>query len=195
MTADELQSLASILRWVGLSVTAIGLLITFGSHYIADKLLIVQRAEKIQAQERLRATESELEQTKIKTTELSKLLAPRKLASEQRERFIKYLTASPKGPVGVDHSGQTVETINFAEEIRSLVEAAGFTISGYEMPLGYIIKAPEPWLIAVIVGAGNHPAYAEQLLLAFKNIGIDAIATDGKDIVKPGQVKVYVGAK
>src|SRR5260221_309505 len=56
MNADEFQRWASILRWVGLSVTAIGVLITFGSHYIADKLPMVQRAEKATAEERLKAS-------------------------------------------------------------------------------------------------------------------------------------------
>lgn len=195
MTADDLQRLASLLRWVGLAITAFGVVLTFGSHFIADKLLVVQRADKLQAQERLKATEAELEQTKVKTAELARRLAPRTLTAEQRERFIKYLRASPKGPVAVEHSGQVVETINFTEEIRSLLEAAGFTISSYAMPLGYVIKAPDPWFVSVIVGTGKHPAYAEQLLLAFKVIGIEAIATDGRDIANPGQVKVYVGAK
>ena len=72
MGADELQRLASILRWVGLFVTALGVALTFGSHFIADRLFVAQRADKIQAQERLKITEAELEQTKLKTAELAK---------------------------------------------------------------------------------------------------------------------------
>jgi hypothetical protein len=195
MTADELQRWASILRWVGLSVTVIGLLITFGSHLIADRLLVVQRGEKTAAEERLKMSEKELEATKAKTSELAERLAPRKLTIEQRERFVEYLKTSPKGPVGVAHSGQAVETINFAEEIRSLLEGAGFTISSYENPLGYIIKAPAPYFMAVIVGTGERPPYAESLLRAFHEIAIEALPTDGSAIAAPGEVKVYVGAK
>lgn len=195
MGADDFQRLASVLRWVGLSVTAIGLLITFGSHYIADKLFVAQRADKILAQERLKVTETELEQTKVKTADLERRLAPRMLTADQRERFIKFLSNTTKGPVAVEHSGLVAETITFTEEIRSLLEASGFTISAYNMPLGYMVKAPEPWFVAIIIGEGKHPPYAEKLLLAFKEIGIDATATDGKDIASPGEVKVYVGAK
>ncbi|MDO8788794.1 MAG: hypothetical protein Q7J42_12050 [Sulfuritalea sp.] len=195
MGADELQRLASILRWVGLIVTALGVVLTFGSHYIADKLLVVQRADKIQAQERLKTTEIELEQTKLKTAELTKRLAPRTLTTEQRDRFITFLGKTAKGPVAVEHSGLVAETITFTEEIRALLEASGFTISAYNMPLGYMIKAPEPWFVAIIIGSGKPPPYAERLLLAFKEIDIDAIVTDGKDIASPGEVKVYVGAK
>lgn len=195
MTPDELQRWASILRWGGLSVTVIGLLITFGSHLIADRLLVLQRAEKTAAQERLQVSERELGETKAKTAELAERLAPRKLTTEQRQRFIEYLKTAPKGPVGVAHSGQIVETINFTEEIRSLLEGAGFTISSYENPLGYIIKAPAPYFMAVIIGTGERPTYTESLLRAFHEIGIEAIPTDGSAIAGPGEVKVYLGTK
>jgi hypothetical protein len=196
MTADELQRLASILRWVGLVVTALGVVLTFGSHFIADKLFVAQRADKIQAQERLKVTEVELEQTKIKTAELAKRLAHRTLTTEQREQFIKFLSKTIKGPVVLEHSGQTVETIKFTEEISSLLIDAGFTIAAYNMPLGYVFKeAPEPWFITVITTAGKYPAYTEQLILAFKEIGIDVLLGNGAGIASPGEVKVYVGAK
>ena len=68
MSAEDLQYWASILRWGGLAITAIGLVITFGSHLIADKLIVVQRTDNAKAQERLKLTESELEVTKAKTS-------------------------------------------------------------------------------------------------------------------------------
>ena len=196
MGTDELQRLASILRWVGLIVTGVGLLITFGSHYIADKLFVAQRDDKILAQDRLKVTETELEQTKVKTAELIKRLASRTLTSEQRQRFIGFLKKTTKGPVVVEHSGQAVETIKFTEEVHSLLMDAGFTISAYNMPLGYVFKeAPEPWFITIIAIDGKSPAYTEQLILAFKEIGIDVLLGNGAGIANPGEVKVYVGAK
>jgi F0F1-type ATP synthase membrane subunit b/b' len=84
MTADELQNWARLLRWVGLAVTAIGLALTFASHVVADRLLVVQRNDKIEAQERLKQTEAELRDAKTKAakaletaTELDKRQAPR----------------------------------------------------------------------------------------------------------------------
>ena len=125
MTADELQRLARILRWVGLVVTAVGVLITFGSHYIADKLLVVQRNDKIQAQERLKATEVELEQTKIKTVDLERRLAPRTLTPKQRERFVKFLSKTTKGPVTVEHSGKPSKPLSSPKKsTRSLLKLA-----------------------------------------------------------------------
>lgn len=196
MGADELQRLASILRWVGFIVTAIGLAITFGSYFVADRLYDVETVNKTEAKTRLKATEAELQQTRVKTVELEKRLAPRTITTEQRERFIKFLIKTAKGPVVLEHSGQTVETVKFTDEIRSLLVAAGFTISAYNMPLGYVFKeAPEPWFITVIAIAGKHPTYTEALILAFKEIGVDVLHGNGEGISSPGEVKVYVGAK
>jgi len=196
MSADDLQRLASVLRWVGLIVTAVGVVITFGSYYIADKLLVVQRADKVQAQERLKTTEAELEQTKIKTADLERRLAPRTLTPDQRERFVRFLSKTTKGPVTVEHSGQAVETIKFSEEILSLLIEAGFTIAAYNMPLGYVFKeAPAPWFMTIIANTNGNPLYTERLVLAFKEIGIDVLLGNGAGISSPGEVKVYVGAK
>lgn len=72
--------------------------------------------------------------------------------------------------------------------------AAGFTISSDEMPLGHTIPAPAYRHIGIIVGVGNYPAYAERLHLAFKEIGIEVIGVDGKDIAQPGQVRSGQGS-
>jgi len=196
VNADEFQRLASILRWVGLAVTALGVVITFGSHYIADKLLVVQRADKVQAQERLKATEAELEQTRIKTVALERQLAPRTLTAEQRTRFVKFLSKSAKGPITLEHSGQAVETVEFAEKIRSLLIESGFTIAAYNMPLGYVFKeAPAPWFVTIIANPIGNPPYTDQLVLAFKEIGVDVLLGNGTGISSPGELKVHVGAK
>lgn len=158
MTADELQRLASMLRWVGLAVTALGVAITFGSHYIADRILVVQRADKVKAQERLKTTEAELEQTRAKTSELEKRLAPRTLTVDQRARFVKFLSKTAKGPLTLEHSGQAAETVKFSEEVRSLLVESGFTITAYNMPLGYVFKeAPSPWFISIIANTTGNP--------------------------------------
>jgi hypothetical protein len=75
MTADELQRWASILRWVGLSVTTIGIIITFGSHYVADRLLVVQRADKAKAQERQKLAEDQIAAARAQAAEANKLAA------------------------------------------------------------------------------------------------------------------------
>lgn len=116
MTADELQRWASILRWVGLSVTVLGIFIIFGSHYIADKLIVVQRVDKNTAHKRLKQSEAELQATKAKTAELETKLAPRQLTPEQRKQFIAALADAPKGPLTITYSDRQTETTRFVED-------------------------------------------------------------------------------
>ena len=64
------------------------------------------------------------------------------------------------------------------------------------MPLGYVFKeAPEPWFVTIITNASGNPPYTEQLVFAFKEIGIEVLLGNGAGISSPGEVKVYVGAK
>jgi hypothetical protein len=196
MSADDLQRWASILRWVGLSVTVVGLLITFGSHYIADKLLVVQRGEKAQAQARLQASEAELQATKKKTAELEQKLAPRQLSPDQRTEFIAALANAPRGPVTIAYVSPQAESTAFVQQVRSLIVDAGFTVSApSEYALGYTIAAPPPWFVAIIAVPGQQPPYASAIQEAFKHIGIEAIGTDGSHIAKPGELKIYIGGR
>ena len=76
------------------------------------------------------------------------------------------------------------------------MEDAGFTIpKTAEYSLSYTISAPPPWFLGVIIGAGEQPPHAQPVLKAFQQIGIEAVGVDGKDIIRPGEVKIYVGSK
>lgn len=48
---------------------------------------------------------------------------------------------------------------------------------------------------AIIVGSGAQTPAALSIQQAFRGIGIDAIGTDGRDIAKPEEIKIYVGSK
>jgi hypothetical protein len=95
MTADELQNWAGIFRGVGLSITGIGLVITFGSHLIADKLSTLQRADKLKAENRLKLSETELKATKEKTDELER--RANVIHSIQIHLALEFVTA-PRSP-------------------------------------------------------------------------------------------------
>lgn len=131
-----------------------------------------------------------------RTNDLTSQLAPRHLTDTQQARFIAYLKSIPKGPVGVVYISSVPETVSFVEEIISLLKNSGFILPEKpEYSLGYTVSCPAPWRIAIIVGTGPQASYALPLQRAFVEIGIDATGTDGKDIVKPGEIKVYVGSK
>ncbi len=58
MTRDELQRCAGTIRWVGLAVTFVGVLITGAGYYVADLLASAQKQEKGEAHARLQRAQS-----------------------------------------------------------------------------------------------------------------------------------------
>ncbi|HEX3856376.1 MAG TPA: hypothetical protein VHY30_03645 [Verrucomicrobiae bacterium] len=125
MTADELQRWASILRWIGLTVTTIGVLITFGSHYVADKMIVVQQADKIKAQERLQRTEAELEATKLKTAEIEASQKPRAVTHEQaaalRAAMLRLFSGGLNVPIIVSSKMLDPECEIYARQIAAAI--------------------------------------------------------------------------
>lgn len=156
MTNDELQRWASILRWVGFSVTAIGILITFGSHYIADRLIVVQRIDKAKAQERQKFAEDQITAANTQAEEAKKLAAALaakqadwELSGNQREKLIAALRTAPKGKVEIEYILSEAErAVKFAKLLETL-----FRETGYEL-------YPE-------IGMFSSPDYAPGIYLVF----------------------------
>jgi hypothetical protein len=196
MTADELQRLASILRWVGLSVTALGLLITFGSHYVADKLLVVQRGEKIKSAQRLQISEAELEITKAKTAELEFKLSPRILTEEQRKGFLAFVANTPKGKVSFKCVSNSKEACDYAAVIKDLLATARFDVAA-SVP-SYISTGIRASGISMSIRSEKHqPAHAGEIQKGFESIGIPmpgTVDTDDQSLSED-MVVIYVGAK
>ena len=163
----------------------------------------LNKVKTLEAEAKARAAETdrteiagELETARARTAELERKLAPRQLTAEQRSEFIAALANAPKGPITVAYVSPQPESTGFVEQIRSLLIDAGFTIPAKsEYALSYTIAAPAPWFIAIVAFPNAQPAYALPIQQAFKQIGIDAIATDGSQIVQPGELKIYVGSK
>jgi len=123
--------------------------------------------------------------------------APRQLTQDQRAKFIAALANVPKGKIGVAYSSPQPETIQFVAPIRSLLSEAGFSVpENSEYALGYVVTTvPPPWRVGLISGSEHPPAFTLPLQRAFREIGLDAIGIDGRQIAQPNEVKVYVGSK
>lgn len=168
MSADDLQRWASVVRWVGLSVTAIGVLITFGSHYIADKLLVLQRAEKAVAQERLKVSAAELQATKQKTAELADRAAFRSISQAQRTAFLAAAADQPKGALTVISLAGQAEATQYAHALADLISAAGYEVTmGSMMPMGSVTGAG-----LTVKLSESYPPHTDGLLAAFEAAGI-----------------------
>ena len=195
MTADELQNWARLLRWVGLAVTAIGLVLTFASHVVADRLLVVQRNDKIEAQERLKQTEAELRDAKTKAakaletaTELDKRQAPRTIPTAAGLEMVANLKifSGQKYTAVIASTGGDVQPL--WSSIDQLLTQAGWTrvepagLAVGNPPAGVLI-APSPGIILAIDESSRDsigPA-VEYLSKSLNLININTGLTFGRD--------------
>jgi hypothetical protein len=163
----------------------------------------LNKVKTVEAEAKARKAETDrteiaakLETANAKTAELEKKLAPRQLTPQQRKQFISALADAPKGPLTIAYSNPQPETIDFVAQIRSLVIEAGFEVSApSEYTLAYTIDPPAPWFISLVAVPGTEPPYAQSIHHAFRSIGVENGFTDGNQIAKPGELKIYIGGK
>ncbi len=196
MNSDDLQRWASILRWVGLSITGVGVAITFFSHFVADKLLVVQKGDKAKAQERLRITEQELAETKAKTLSHGDILSYRTVTAEQRQAFIKATKELPKGRLFVIAVQGDTEAYKYAEAINEMLFAAGYEPTKQLSTVGNF-GGPTTGITAGIASEENKPAFSEPLILALQGAGfpVQPIIVSGAASRGPEYVHITVGSK
>lgn len=196
MSADDLQRCASILRWLGLGLTAIGCLLTAFSFRVADSLMEVRRREKTKLQEQLHSSVAHLAVAQGRVAELERRVAPRQLSGEQHQRFRAMLADCPKGSVKLALSDTHPETIAFLKQMGGLLVEAGFTIQDLsDQPIDVNFSGPWPWFVSIVVHPDRHPPYTQRIHEAFKSIGIEAVFSDGTWIGAMDDFTLHIGAK
>jgi hypothetical protein len=205
MTADELQKWASILRWVGLSVTAVGLMLTFGSHYIAERLISVQRADRAKAQARSQASEAELHALKQR-------IGWRQLSN----RFVEALAGRPSGIADIVYREGDDEAYAFAHGVWHALKAAGWQVSSpvtrksesENESLPFMIReagmSVSDWSTVAVLTAGPLAAKPYQgatpvdaLMHAFDAAGQSVLHSVPHESLRPppGSVRIVVGSR
>ncbi|MFN0080867.1 MAG: hypothetical protein ACKVY0_30735 [Prosthecobacter sp.] len=183
MTSDDLQRYASLLRWVGLGVTVFGILLTGASHYVADKLLVVNKSEKIKSQERLKASEIELSETKAKASEiearLKKITTPRVLTSEQIKGLKEFLQAAPKGKVTMTFLSVEPDAQKYSEQIGLVLRESGFDVVA---PQKLWLQLAFDDLFIGVRSLKDAPPYVVAIQKAFQSIGLKAPAHEDPNL-------------
>jgi hypothetical protein len=188
--AYNLQFIIAIIGWL-----IAGAALIAGFHLNKVKTIEAEaKARKAEADRTEMA--AKLETAHAKTAELEKKLAPRQLTPQQRKQFISALADAPKGPLTIAYSNPQPETIGFVAQVRSLIIESGFEVSAPpEYTLAYTIDPPAPWFISLVAIPGTEPPYAQAIRHAFQSIGVENGFTDGTQIAKPGELKIYIGSK
>jgi hypothetical protein len=125
---------------------------------------------------------------------------PRVITSEQRTKFKNLLENAPKGFVTVVVTASDTETDDFAAQIRSMLDEAGYAASG-DMKILHVVGAVQNFpdfqpISLVVYSERDAPVYLANIQGAFKEIGINAEAAVAvrpeKIQMKPGDLIVAV---
>jgi hypothetical protein len=100
-------------------------------------------------------------------------MLPRTITPTQKEAFVKLLNNAPKGEITIGCRHPDNESINFMEQIHSLLIESGFTIDGkVEYPHNTVKFHTGDSIALLIDRLDDMPNYAVPLVLAFNSIGI-----------------------
>lgn len=105
--------------------------------------------------------------------DLESKIQPRMITQKQREDFINFLTNSPRGSITIGCRHPDAETINFMQQVHSLLADSGFTIAGQIEYPNNTEQFGNGNSIAILVDRiDDAPSYFVPLVLAFNSIGI-----------------------
>lgn len=125
--------------------------------------------------------------------ELQRRVEPRRLSPEQRTRLIAVLSSGPRGPVSVTCVLGDSDGCPFAEQIKEVLTASGWTdvdgvnqaVFGGGSPIGFGI---------IVRSAVTAPSFAGHLQQAFFSIGLPLGGVEKADAPE-GVVQIIVGHK
>jgi hypothetical protein len=125
---------------------------------------------------------------------------PRYIAKQKRDEFIQFLDGTPKGPVMLGSRHPNWETIDFSNQVESLLTEAGFTVSSKMNYQENTTWFPAGITIGLFIDSPtNKPIYYETLFHAFNQIGVVTVgvtngpamrANDGR--VGPNEIMVFI---
>ncbi len=183
MTTEELQRVASLVRFAGIIVTAIGFAVTCVGHLVAERLLKSQQTDRAKAQKALAESQAELAAAKKNAADalalgenLEKAHGPRHLTKVQKDLLLKELSGGVKGEVYVVPNGPAFgsEPLNFALELMEVFKEAGIQVYGGES--SDINSWGRPGQFIVVCDPANQPPHGGQIQRALVNAGIQLVA-------------------
>src|SRR5260221_1497779 len=121
--------------------------------------------------------------------ELQQRFEPRHLNENDKKRLTEFWSANPKGDLTV-YWADTPECAHFALELRSVLEAAGWTI---QKDAGPFLGGVPPGITIPVPNLKNAAIRAKSLQDGLKLIGINAPAFETKDLSK--EVVLMIGPK
>jgi hypothetical protein len=132
-TLDQLHRALTISKWllVVFGIIFVGAAIV--NQWLSARVNTLEQQEKMLAEQRLKASEAALDQTRAKTdevaSELARYTAPRRLTDKQIASLRKSLPNGPRGKVVMAFLTGESDAQKYAEQIGQILTEAGFEVS------------------------------------------------------------------
>jgi hypothetical protein len=191
---------ASLFNWsqivlaVGAAAVLIGTIgafaMGFAKEQFVNERIVLNEAETARAKADAAQATARAEEARLET---EKLKAPRGLSSEQRRLLVEALKSAPKGRVVVKPNFQDMEATQFAKQISSAFNEAGFSGVG-DAPLE-IISTERAGIVIAIRDGNAAPPHIKAIIDAFAKAAIPVTEVGQTPLVPENVVVILVGRK
>ena len=132
-TVEQLHRALTVSKWILGIFGIIFVCVAIVNQWLTARINTLQQQEKALAEQRLRASDAELDQTRAKAaevaSELARYTAPRRLTDEQVASLRKSLPNGPRGKVVMAFLSVESDAQQYAEQIAQLLTETGFDVS------------------------------------------------------------------
>jgi hypothetical protein len=132
-TVEQLHRALTVSKWILGIFGIIFVCVAIVNQWLTARINTLQQQEKALAEQRLKASDAELDQTRAKAaevaSELARYTAPRRLTDEQIALLRKSLPNGPRGKVVMAFLSVESDAQQYAEQIAQLLTETGFDVS------------------------------------------------------------------
>jgi hypothetical protein len=132
-TVEQLHRALTVSKWILGIFGIIFVCVAIVNQWLTARINTLQQQEKALAEQRLKASDAELDQTRAKAaevaSELARYTAPRRLTDEQIASLRKSLPNGPRGKVVMAFLSVESDAQQYAEQIAQLLTETGFDVS------------------------------------------------------------------
>jgi hypothetical protein len=132
-TVEQLHRALTVSKWILGIFGIIFVCVAIVNQWLTARINTLQQQEKALAEQRLKASDAELDQTRAKAaevaSELARYTAPRRLTDEQIASLRKSLPNGPRGKVVMAFLSVESDAQQYAEQIAQLLTETGFEVS------------------------------------------------------------------
>lgn len=179
-TLDQLTRFLAFSKWTLIVCGLVFVILMILNQWAHSRIATLKEEEARQTQQQLRASRTELAQTKAMTTELtaktnelseelSRFTAPRTLPQDQIDALRKCLRDGPRGPVVIASLKTESDAEAYAAQISNILSESGFTVT----PSSTVwLQLPVKGLYLCARDVANAPLHAVHIQRCFQTAGI-----------------------